>query len=89
MVNAISTGKIKVKDLPIEYIIRDGNTLILNTRTSQALTQAGIPRGQWVSIDRTGIQLFEKLLDGQLPRISLLQKEYQQLDQVEGKNNEE
>lgn len=71
MVNAIKTGKIKVEDLPIEYIVRDGNTLILNTRTSQALTQAGIPRSQWVSIDRTGNQLFEELLDGQLSRNKL------------------
>lgn len=71
MVNAINTGKIKVEDLPIEYIVRDGNTLILNTRTSQALTQAGIPRSQWVSIDRTGVQLFEELLDGQLSRNKL------------------
>ncbi len=71
LVNAINTGKIKVKDLPIEYIVRDGNTLILNTRTSQALTQAGIPRSQWVSIDRTGNQLFEELLDGQLSRNKL------------------
>lgn len=49
----------------------DGNTLILNTRTSQALTQAGIPRSQWVAIDRTGNQLFEQLLDGQLSRNKL------------------
>ena len=74
LANVISTGKIKVEDLPIEYIVRDGNTLILNTRTSQALTQAGIPRGQWVSIDRTGIQLFEELLDGQLSRNKLTSK---------------
>ena len=74
LVNAVSTGKIKVEDLPIEYIVRDGNTLILNTRTSQALTRAGIPRGQWGSIDRTGIQFFEELLDGQLSRNKLTSK---------------
>lgn len=71
LVSAINNGKINVSDLPIEYIIRDGNTLILNTRTSQALTQAGIPRSQWVAIDRTGNQLFEQLLDGQLSRNKL------------------
>ena len=32
---------------------------------------AGIPRSQWVSIDRTGNQLFEELLDGQLSRNKL------------------
>ena len=57
-----------VADVPVEYIIRDGNTLILNTRTSQALTQAGIPRYQWNAIDRTGNSLFEELLTGQLLR---------------------
>ena len=71
MVNAIKAGKINVNDIPVEYIVRDGNTLILNTRTSQALTQAGIPRSQWVSINRTGDQFFEKLLDGQLLRNKL------------------
>ena len=71
LVSAINNGKINVSDLPIEYIMRDGNTLILNTRTSQALTQAGIPRSQWVAIDRTGNQLFEQLLDGQLSRNKL------------------
>ena len=74
LVKAISTGKIKVEDLPIEYIVRDGNTLILNTRTSQALTRAGIPRNQWVSIDRTGSSFFEDLLDGQLSRNKLTSK---------------
>ena len=65
LVKAISTGKIKVEDLPIEYIVRDGNTLILNT---------GIPRNQWVSIDRTGSSFFEDLLDGQLSRNKLTSK---------------
>lgn len=68
MVNAINSGKIKVSDIPIEYINRDGNILILNTRSSQALTQAGIPSNLWNATDRTGDALFEELLDGQLSR---------------------
>ncbi len=71
LVSAINNGKINVSDLPIEYIVRDGNMLILNTRTSQALTRAGIPRSQWISVDRTGNQVFEQLLDGQLSRNKL------------------
>lgn len=71
LVNAINSGKVNVADLPVEYIVRDGNTLILNTRTSQALTQAGIPRSQWNAIDRTGEALFEELLTGQLSRNKL------------------
>lgn len=71
LVNAINTGKVNTADLPVEYIVRDGNTLILNTRTSQALTQAGIPREQWNAINRTGQDLFEEMLTGQLSRNNL------------------
>lgn len=68
---AFNSGKVNVAYIPVEYIVRDGNTLILNTRTSQALTQAGIPRNQWNAIDRTGDALFEELLTGQLSRNKL------------------
>ena len=68
LIRAINEGRIRVEDLPIEYIVRDGNVLILNTRTSQALTRAGIPRSQWNAVDRTGNTLFEELLSGQLSR---------------------
>lgn len=71
LVNAINFGKVNVADLPVEYIVRDGNTLILNTRTSQVLTQAGISRSQWNAIDRTGEALFEELLTEQLSRNKL------------------
>ena len=71
LANAIKSGKISVSDLPVEYIVREGNTLILNTRTSQALTQAGIPRSQWSTINQTGNSFFEDLLSGQLSRNGL------------------
>ena len=71
LVNAINYGKINVEDISVEYIVRDGNTLILNTRTSQALTRAGIPRSQWIAVDRTGETFFEELLTGQLSRNKL------------------
>ncbi|KXT80390.1 hypothetical protein STRDD11_02144 [Streptococcus sp. DD11] len=71
LVKAINTKKISIGELPVEYIERDGNTLILNTRTSQALTQAGIPRSEWFTINRTGDSLYESLLDGQLKRNKL------------------
>jgi len=38
LAGAISNGAISPSQLEIHYIVRDGNTLILNTRTSQALT---------------------------------------------------
>jgi filamentous hemagglutinin len=31
---ALKSGKISPSNLPVEYIVRDGNALILNTRTS-------------------------------------------------------
>ncbi|NLD47061.1 MAG: hypothetical protein GX660_07660 [Clostridiaceae bacterium] len=71
LANALKNGTIKPQDVPIDYIVRDGNTLILNTRSSQALTQAGIPRSQWNAVNQTGNQLFEDMLTGQLSRNGL------------------
>jgi len=71
LANALKTGTIKPQDIPIDYIVRDGNTLILNTRSSQALTQAGISRSQWNAVNRTGNQLYENMLTGQLSRNGL------------------
>jgi len=51
---ALRSGAMKPVDVPIEFIVRDGNTLILNTRSAQALQQAGIPRSAWNAIDMTG-----------------------------------
>lgn len=68
---ALRSGRLKPSDVPIDYITRNGNTLILNTRSSQALTQAGIPRSQWNAINRTGNAAFEARLTGQLARNKL------------------
>ena len=66
LANALQNGFIKPEDIPIDYIVRDGNILVLNTRSSQALTQAGIPRNQWKAFNRTGNFLFEEMLTEQL-----------------------
>ena len=66
MSNALKNGKISVEDVPIDYIVRDGNTLILNTRSSQALIKAGIPRTEWNAVNRTGNVKFENMLSNQL-----------------------
>lgn len=68
VVNALRSGEIKVGDLPVNYIVRDGETIILNTRTAQALESAGISRSTWKGIDQTGNSFFEELLNGQLSR---------------------
>jgi hypothetical protein len=53
---------------PVNVITREGQQLILNTRTAQALEKAGIPRSRWWAIDRTGDPLYEFLAWNQLRR---------------------
>jgi RHS repeat-associated protein len=64
----LNRGILTPRQVPVDYIIRDGNMLILNTRSAQALTQANIPRSQWFGINRTGNPAFEARLTGQLSR---------------------
>lgn len=64
----LAAGRLSPSDLPIEYIVRDGNTLILNTRSAQALQQANIPRSQWRAVNMTGDSAAEARLTGQLRR---------------------
>jgi hypothetical protein len=68
---AIESGELSPASVPINIVIRDGNALILNTRSAQALIRAGIPRGDWAVVNRTGDDFFEALLDGQLARNGL------------------
>ncbi|MBO9522372.1 MAG: RHS repeat-associated core domain-containing protein [Nocardioidaceae bacterium] len=67
----LRSGALSPKDVPIDVIVRDGNTLILNTRSAQALIRAGIPRSSWNVIDRTGQAAYEARLTGQLNRNGL------------------
>ena len=68
LANAIKKGHISVDDIPISYIVRDGKALILNTRSSQALMKAGIPRTQWNAVNMTGDSFFENELTKRLMR---------------------
>jgi len=65
---ALRSGSMKPSDVPIDYIMRDGRPLILNTRSSQALEAAGVPRSQWNAVNRTGQDFYEGQLNGQLSR---------------------
>jgi hypothetical protein len=67
----LGSGALTPKDVPVGMIVRNGNSLILNTRSAQALMQAGIPRSAWSVIDQTGDPFFEELLTGQLTRNGL------------------
>lgn len=67
----LRSGALSAKDVPINVVVRDGNPLITNTRSAQALTRAGIPRGSWNVVNQTGNPLYENLLTGQLGRNGL------------------
>ena len=87
LAQAIKNKDVSISDLPVEYINRDGNVLIQNTRTSQALTVAGVPRNQWHVTNNTGNPLHEKLLDEQLLRNKLTSEGISNVRRSGGTNN--
>jgi RHS repeat-associated protein len=68
---ALSSGTMKPSQVPIDFVVREGNTLILNTRSAQALVAAGVPRSAWTGVNRTGQEAFENMLSGQLQKNGL------------------
>jgi hypothetical protein len=69
VVSDLRRGIMSPVDLPVSIIRRGQNVLMLNTRSSQALTLADIPRSEWIVKDVTGNPGFERRLNEQL-RIS-------------------
>ncbi|TRX34098.1 RHS repeat-associated core domain-containing protein, partial [Flavobacterium restrictum] len=69
---ALRRGTLSVSDVPINVVVRNGQTFILNTRSSAALMQAGIPRSAWNVINQTGVSSFESMLTNQLGRNGLI-----------------
>jgi hypothetical protein len=67
----LKNGTFSPADLPIDVVLRNGKTFIINTGSSGALTRAGIPRSEWNPINRTCVSLYENLLSGQLRRNGL------------------
>ena len=67
----LKSGAMQISDVEIQYIVRDGNTLILNTRSAQALERAGIPKWKWNAVDMTGDPGAERRLSRQLRLIRL------------------
>ena len=68
---ALQSGAMSVKDVPIQVIVQDGNTLILNTRSALALEQAGIPRSAWNVVNMSGDAAAQARLAAQLARNGL------------------
>ena len=65
---ALRSGAMKPSEVPIDYIVRDGKTVILNTRSSQALDATGVARSEWNAVNRTGNAAYEGRLSDQLTR---------------------
>ncbi|KQR91417.1 hypothetical protein ASG01_13665 [Chryseobacterium sp. Leaf180] len=69
---ALRSGTLSAADVPINVILRNGQTFILNTRSSAALMRGGVPRSAWNIINQTGVSSFETMLTGQLERNGLI-----------------
>ncbi|KMQ67373.1 hypothetical protein ACM39_13090 [Chryseobacterium sp. FH2] len=69
---ALGNGTLSTKAVPINVVVRDGQTFILNTRSSAALMRAGVPRSAWNVVNKTGVSSFENMLTGQLSRNGLI-----------------
>jgi len=50
---AIKSGAVKADDIPVEFITKGKNQIIVNTRTSEALKRADVDRSAWNAVDRT------------------------------------
>jgi alkylated DNA nucleotide flippase Atl1 len=79
---ALRSGAMKVSEVPVDFIVRDGNKLILNTRSAKALEAAGISRSEWNVVNRTGQELYEKLLSGRLQRNGLASEGIETVKQI-------
>jgi hypothetical protein len=64
--NALRTGEATAADLPVDVIVRDAETVGLNTQSMLALRRAGIPLQDWVMNDVTGNPAMERLLTERL-----------------------
>jgi RHS repeat-associated protein len=67
----LRSGRLTPDEIPVEVVIKDGNTLVVNTRSSLALQRAGIPIERWNVIDRTGNATVEADLADRLARNGL------------------
>lgn len=68
---ALRSGAMNAAEVPVEFIERGGARLIVNTRSSLALRQAGIPESGWTLINRTGVPEVEANITGRLLRNGL------------------
>jgi hypothetical protein len=65
---ALKSGTLSASDVPVQYVVKDGATILLNTRSAMALTLGGIGRASWNAVDATADLGVNLRLAGQLAR---------------------
>ncbi|MCX2796514.1 RHS repeat-associated core domain-containing protein, partial [Microbulbifer thermotolerans] len=75
LTNALRQGVIKPSQVPLDYVVIDGQKVIANTRTSTALINAEIPKSQWYGVDKTGVTAYDNILFDDLVK-NQLRKNY-------------
>ena len=68
---ALKSGAVSPTQIPINIVTRGNSTLILNTRTAQALERAEIGRSEWNAVDQSGNSAFLQMLSDQHRRNQL------------------
>ena len=71
LTDVLKQGVIKPNQIPLDYVLIDGQKVIANTRTSTALINANIPKSQWSGVNKTGVKAygdvtFDDLVNNQL-----------------------
>jgi hypothetical protein len=54
LTQALLDAEVHPGQIPVDYVILNGQKLILNSRTSTALRDAGIPQSDWYGMKQTG-----------------------------------
>ncbi len=62
----LRSGAISPGQLPLDVIVRDGNVLSMNTRSTLALMRGGVSPSNWSLVNQTGNAFFESLLNARL-----------------------
>lgn len=71
LAKALEAGTVTPAQVPVDYVVLDGQKLLLNTRSSTALTLAEVPRDQWYGSNKTGLIAFNQTTFDDLARAQL------------------
>jgi filamentous hemagglutinin len=71
LTDALVQGVVKPSQIPLDFVVIDGQKVIANTRTSTALINSNISKNQWFGKDKTGVIAFENVTFDELVRMQL------------------